>query len=100
MDEKLRCQSCGMPLGEFKKPDGNVVASFGSNRDGSRSYEYCVICFRAGAFTMPNLTLGEMIAMSIENMTGEQGIPEARARDLANTVIPKLRRWACHKLDI
>ena len=85
---------------EFQKPDGSVVSSFGSNREGSRSYEYCVICFREGAFTMPNLTLDEMIAMSVENMTGEQGIPEARARDLANTVIPKLRRWAGQKLDI
>lgn len=83
-----------MPLWEFRDKDGRVIASFGSNRDGSRSTEYCVFCFQNGDLTQPDLTLEGMIAMSIENMTGEQGIPEVRAREIANAVIPKLQRWA------
>ena len=93
MDEKSRCQSCGMPLGEIRDKEGKVVANFGNNRDGSRNAEYCMFCFHQGAFTQPSLTLERMVAMSIDSMTREQGIPELKARELANSVIPKLRRW-------
>ena len=93
MDNKLRCQSCGMPLGEFQSADGKMTNNFGTNFDGGRNGEYCVFCFRGGGFTKPDLTLDGMIAMSVENMTGEQKMPEARARELATSVIPKLRRW-------
>jgi len=82
-----------MPLGEFQAADGRTTNNFATNIDGGRNAEYCVFCFRAGKFTQPDLTLEQMIAMSIENMTGEQKVPEARARELAMRVIPKLRRW-------
>lgn len=83
-----------MPLGEFQDAAGRATNNFGTNADGSRNAEYCVFCFKGGAFTQPNLTLDRMIAMSIENMTGEQRMPEAKARELAMSVIPKLRRWS------
>jgi hypothetical protein len=82
-----------MPLGEFTDASGKTANNFGTNADGARNMEYCAFCFKGGAFTRPDLTLDAMIAMSVENMTGEQRIPEARARELANSVIPKLRRW-------
>ncbi|MGB8593130.1 MAG: zinc ribbon domain-containing protein [Candidatus Acidiferrales bacterium] len=94
MNDKIRCQSCGMPLGEFNDAAGNVTNNFATNADGGRNSEYCVFCFKNGAFTTPDLTVDAMIATSIANMTGEQRIPEARARELATAVIPKLRRWA------
>ena len=86
MDNKLRCQSCGMPLSaEF----GN----HGTNRDKSRTDEYCSFCFQNGEFTDPAQTLDEMIASSIENMTADLNMPPEKAAELANSFIPNLRRW-------
>ena len=86
MDNKTRCQSCGMPLSaEF----GNL----GTNRDGSVVLEYCSFCFSGGEFTNPNQTLEEMIQSSIENMTADLNMPREKAAELANSFIPTLRRW-------
>lgn len=84
MDQKLRCQSCGMPMAE---------GFFGTNADGSESQEYCKFCWQNGEFTNPNQTLQQMIDLSVENMTQELKMPEPQARTLANEYIPKLKRW-------
>ena len=86
MDDKIRCQSCGMPLSD-------QFANFGTEGDGSKNSEYCVFCFKEGAFTNPDQTLQEMIQSSIENMTSDLGMPEDKAAELANSVIPNLGRW-------
>ncbi len=64
MENKIRCQSCGMPLAES-------FGNFGTNADGSSAVEFCNICYREGAFNNPNQTLDEMIQSSIENMTAD-----------------------------
>ena len=86
MDDKLRCQSCGMSL---SKEFGNL----GTNADGTTTVEFCRFCFADGTFTNPNQTLEEMIASSIENMTTDLQMPLERANELANSFIPTLRRW-------
>lgn len=86
MDNKIRCQSCGMPLSE-------EFGNFGTNTDGSTVSEYCVFCFSGGGFTNPNQTLEEMIQSSIENMTADLQMPLEQAANLANSFIPRLRRW-------
>jgi Putative zinc ribbon domain len=84
--EKIRCQSCGMPLSaEFR--------NLGTNADGSETWEYCSICFQKGEFTNPTQTLEEMIQSSIENMTNEVGYSIEKATELANSFIPTLKRW-------
>jgi hypothetical protein len=86
MDDKQRCQSCGMPLSaEF----GN----FGTGRDGNPVEDYCTFCFADGGFRNPGQTLEEMIQSSIDNMTNDLGMPLERATELANSVIPALGRW-------
>ena len=86
MDDKIRCQSCGMPLSaDF----GNL----GTNADGTKTDEYCSLCFQNGEFAAPNQTLEEMINSSIENMTEDLNMPPEKAAELANSFIPKLRRW-------
>ena len=86
MDDKLRCQSCGMPLSaEF----GN----HGTEADGSANQEYCSICYQNGAFTNPNQLLVEMIESSIENMTADLNMPRGKAEQLAKSFIPTLKRW-------
>ncbi len=73
-------------------PLSDTFGNFGTHSDGSKNPEYCIFCFRDGAFTNPNQTLEEMIQSSIENMTTDLKIPLDRARERANSVIPKLKR--------
>jgi len=84
MDQKQRCQSCGMPLGN---------GFFGTEIDGSGSSEYCKFCYQKGMFTEPDLTMDEMIAMSVKNMTEDLHFPKEKAERLANDFIPQLKRW-------
>ena len=44
------CQSCGMPLTD---------EILGTNADGSKNHDYCIYCFKDGAFT-GNFTMEEM----------------------------------------
>lgn len=44
------CQSCGMPLTD---------EILGTNADGSKNDEYCIYCYKDGAFTN-NCTMEEM----------------------------------------
>ena len=41
MEQKF-CQSCGMPLTE---------ELLGTNADGSKNEDYCIYCYKDGAFT-------------------------------------------------
>lgn len=84
MEEKMRCQSCGMPL---------AAEFFGTEDDGLPSLEYCKFCYRKGKFTEPDLTREGMIQKSVFHMTALLGLPEERAQALAKTVIPELKRW-------
>lgn len=86
MDDKQRCQSCGMPVSaEF----GN----YGTKVDGSADKEYCQFCFQDGSFTNPNQTLDEMVQSSVSFMTANLGFTTEKATEMSNDVIPKLRRW-------
>lgn len=84
MDSKLRCQSCGMPLGD---------GFYGTNSDASLAVDYCKFCFLKGEFTDPDLKLEDMLDMSIKNMKEDLNMPEDEATRLANESIPKLKRW-------
>ena len=84
MDEKVRCQSCGMPLG---------IGFYGTEVDGSVSTEYCKLCYEAGSFREPNLQLSEMMGRSVANMVDDLGFDRQKAENLASTVIPTLKRW-------
>ena len=87
MENKTRCQSCGMPL---SKEFGN----FGTEKNGLNNSEYCSFCYQNGDFVNPNQSLEEVIQSSIENMTSsELNIPLEKATELANSFIPTLERW-------
>lgn len=86
MTDKKRCQSCGMPIDE---------GFYGTELDGVTTSElYCKFCYENGAFTQPDLTLEEMIAMSIHNMSEDLKMAPDQAATLARSVIPKLSRWS------
>jgi hypothetical protein len=86
MDNKERCQSCGMPL---SKEFGN----YGTNADGSTVREYCQFCFQNGGFTNPDQTLKEMVQSSVDFMTANLGFTAEKASEMSNEIIPHLRRW-------
>ncbi len=87
MKDKIRCQSCGMPLSE-------EFGNFGTEKDGSNNSEYCSFCYKEGDFVNPNQTLEEMIQSSVKNMTGSDlNMPIEKATELANSFIPTLGRW-------
>jgi hypothetical protein len=69
----------------------------GTNKDGSRSDDYCAYCFADGAFTR-EMTMEEMIRLNIQyldewiartgvEMTGEEAIEQLRV------YLPTLKRW-------
>ena len=91
--DKIRCQSCGQPLGEYQDTEGNRRDNFGTNADQTTNREYCSSCCQNGQFTQPAMTMEEMIALSVNHMVNALGIPESRASELALAVIPHLKRW-------
>lgn len=78
------CQSCGMPL--------ISPGDFGTKKDGKKSGEYCTHCFQRGRFTDEGITLQEKIEKNVE-IAKSMGVPEDKAREFAESVIPKLKRW-------
>lgn len=78
------CQSCGMPM---KKDLGKG----GTNRDGSKSDEYCSLCFQQGEFLQADITAADMQAFCMDKIT-EQGMPRFIAWLLTRN-IPGLARW-------
>jgi hypothetical protein len=88
MEEMTYCQSCGMPL---------TSGTHGTEHDGSQNKEYCLYCYKHGAF-VDDHTMEEMIAISLTHMK-EAGILEEQGKteeeDLAfmNDFFPELKRW-------
>jgi len=79
------CQSCGMPMEEPKL--------FGTLEDGSLSEEYCIYCYKDGAFTHPSATLEEMVDLCTKIMTEHKIMPEKQAREHLESLLPTLGRW-------
>jgi Putative zinc ribbon domain len=84
MKMKKICQSCAMPL---QKPE-----DYGTNADGSKSKEYCFHCFQGGKFLDEGITLQGKIDKNVQ-FGKMMGMPEEQARQMASTILPKLKRW-------
>lgn len=85
MESMIFCQSCGMPLQKDE--------DFGTDKGGGKNEDYCVYCYKDGAFTA-DVTMDEMIAFCAEHvddwdmkMTKEEAIAMMREN------FPKLKRW-------
>jgi len=79
------CQSCSMPM---QKPD-----DFGTGADGFKQNDYCVYCFKNGAFTEPDITRDQMIDKVAKLMVEKTNMPADQAKAIAKMFIPKLKRW-------
>ncbi len=79
-----RCESCGMPL--KKDPAGG-----GTEADGTRSDQYCSLCYEAGAFRHPDVSVNEFQAHCVKALV-DKGMPRIMAW-LFTREIPNLPRW-------
>ena len=87
MEQKF-CQSCGMPLNE---------EVLGTNADGSKNGDYCIYCFKDGAFTM-ECTMDEMIehcSQFIDEVNKNLPSPMTREEYIGQLKVyfPRLKRW-------
>ncbi len=80
------CQSCGMPLDK----DPNYG---GTNADKSKSDKYCSFCYIEGKFTDEGITVREKIEKNIQLAVTRMNIPESKAREMAENLLPTLERW-------
>ncbi len=87
--EKLFCQSCGMPL------ENDEV--MGTGTDGVKIDDYCVYCYKDGAFTQ-DVSMDEMIEISLQHMKqlfkDNPDFNEKEALENMQAFFPKLKRWA------
>lgn len=81
--ESPMCQSCGMPLG---------IDTFGTNASGTYNEEYCKFCFQKGGFTDPDITLSQMIQISVSYIKKDSSVLEEAVQQLID-LIPTLKRW-------
>lgn len=84
MEEKI-CQSCAMPLTKEEE--------FATNADGSKNEEYCIYCYKNGAF-VADQTLEEMVEFCIP-FVYKEGDPRSReeVRKEMLTHFKTLKRW-------
>ncbi|MCL2633563.1 MAG: zinc ribbon domain-containing protein [Oscillospiraceae bacterium] len=78
------CQSCAMPMGITDE-------HYGTNKDNSKSEEYCHYCFKNGTFTK-DLTMNEMLEICVGFMVDDE-ISEKLARKTLIETLPTLKRW-------
>ena len=86
MENKNRCQSCGMEMLED--------SLFGKNADGSKNEDYCCYCFTDGKLDNPDMTLEEMINVCVPYLIEDGTCPdEASAKKMLQEYMPELKRW-------
>jgi hypothetical protein len=85
INEKFVCQSCGMPM--------KVEEDFGTELNRDKNEEYCKFCYQNGEFTDKEITLKEKIDKLVNLSVNNLGMSEEQARKMAETKLPKLKRW-------
>lgn len=83
------CQSCGMPL--------QAAGDFGTEADGTPNADYCIYCYKDGAFT-GEYTMEEMIQHCAQfhgEFKHEDGSVFTREEAVAGMreFFPHLKRW-------
>ncbi|HUN15614.1 MAG TPA: zinc ribbon domain-containing protein [Saprospiraceae bacterium] len=84
-NKNLICQSCGMPLDKDPYKGG-------TNLDQSKSDKYCSFCFKEGKFMDEGITLEQKIEKNIK-MAVNMGMPQDKAQEMAESILPNLERW-------
>ena len=77
------CQSCAMPMTD---------EHFGTEKDGSKSEDYCSYCYQDGEFTS-DISMEEMIDYSAPKAAEATGMSEEAARKMCEDMFPHLKSW-------
>lgn len=83
MEPQMFCQSCTMPI--------DNINDRGTEKDGSKSSEYCKYCYQNGAFINPDMTIEQMksfLAAQMPKMNIQADIIEKSLN-----ILPYLKRW-------
>ena len=83
MEPKMFCQSCTMPI--------DNIADRGTEKDGSKSSEYCKYCYQDGSLVNPIMTLEEMKSLVITQMQ-KMNLPSDIIQKSVMS-LPYLKRW-------
>ena len=89
MEKEMKfCQSCGMPLTD---------EVLGTNADGSKNEEYCIYCYKDGAFT-GDFTMEEMAEFCAQfvneyNKNTGQDLSREEYKQMLLQYYPNLKRW-------
>jgi hypothetical protein len=67
-------------------------SDFGTEKDGSRSKEYCFHCYQSGKFYDEGITVEEKIDKNV-GFAIKMRMSEESARKMASELLPKLKRW-------
>jgi hypothetical protein len=65
----------------------------GTNADKSTSDKYCSFCFKDGKFLDEGISLLEKMEKNIQIAVTRMNIPESKAREMAENLLPNLERW-------
>ncbi|WRS28027.1 zinc ribbon domain-containing protein [Oscillospiraceae bacterium MB08-C2-2] len=80
------CQSCGMPM-------NNSTELYGTEKDGSKSADYCSYCYEKGEFNFHG-SMDEMIEMCVAPMVEHNpSMTNEGAREMMQKFFPMLKRW-------
>lgn len=86
--EARYCQSCGMPLTE---------EILGTNADGSKNEDYCIYCYKDGAFTgdFTMEQMAEYCSMFVEEYNKNTGknLTACEYKEELLKYFPTLKRW-------
>ena len=89
MENEMKfCQSCGMPQND---------QVLGTNADGSKNEDYCMYCYKDGAFTS-DCTMDEMIdfcAQFVDEVNNNMPKPmtQEEYKGMMRQYFPTLKRW-------
>ena len=67
------------------------IADRGTEKDGSKSSEYCKYCYQNGAFINPNMSFEEMKSLVITQMK-RLNLPDGIIQNSVRS-LPDLKRW-------
>lgn len=83
MEPKIFCQSCTMPI--------DNATDRGTEKDGSKSSDYCKYCYQNGKFTEPDMTLEKMKTVVTTQMK-QMHLPDTVVQK-SLMLLPGLKRW-------
>lgn len=81
--KNIVCQSCGMPI--------TNKSQFGTNKDGSKSEDFCKYCFVDGEF-IDKVDMEEYIDMCSQ-YGAQAGMTNEEMKKYCEKLFPTLKRW-------